>query len=146
MMAALAAAVLPVAPGAAMGKDKQGDRRATWVGAWTAGPEHNITISSGPGGVLAIEGFATWGASDPQRVESGGVNVGEFYAEVPGDWIVGTQLAFGVGVDGTVRADAAEEFDCVVQLEIQEAELFVSDNGMCGGHNVRFNGVYERTE
>jgi hypothetical protein len=65
---------------------------------------------------------------------------------VPADWIVGNHLAFAVGVDGATRPDAAEEFDCVVQLEIRDTQLFASDNGICGGHNVRFNGTYHRAD
>lgn len=142
---ALAGALI-VAPGVAMAKDKPGDVLAAWVGAWTTGPEQSITIRRGPEGVLSIEGFASWGTSDPERVANGGVNVGEFYADVPADWIEAGRLAFGVGVDGTIRAEDAEEFDCVVELEIRDGQLLAADNGICGGHNVRFDGTYSRAD
>jgi hypothetical protein len=138
------AAMLTAMPGTGLAKDKKGDVLAAWIGAWTTGPEQNITILRGTGGMLSIEGFASWGASDPDRVASGGVNVGEFYADVPAGWIEDTRLAFGVGADGTIRPDAAEQFDCVVQLEIGYTQLLATDNGMCGGHNVRFDGTYHR--
>jgi hypothetical protein len=142
----LTLSALVAATGPALAKEKQGDVLAAWVGAWTTGPEQSVTIRRGPEGMLSIEGFASWGASDPERVASGGVNVGEFQADVPTDWIVGNHLIFGVGVDGAIRPDAAEDFECVVQLEIRGAQLIATDNGMCGGHNVRFDGTYSRAD
>jgi hypothetical protein len=133
-------------PTGASAKDKPGDSAARWVGDWTAGPEQDITIRRLPDGTMLVEGFATWGASDPDRVASGGVNMGEFSVAVPLDWVDGDQLAFGVGEDGPLRPDAAEDFQCVLQLEMRGEQLMVSDNGVCGGHNVRFDGTYDRTK
>ncbi|MHA6298141.1 hypothetical protein [Devosia sp. CAU 1758] len=142
-MTLLASMLVPVV-GTAFGKDKPGDVLGGWVDNWTAGPEHDITILREAGGSLFIEGFATWGASDPERVERGGVNIGEFSVSVPGRWIVDQALEFAIGTDGAIPADEAAEYDCILHLELIGHELVVSDNGICGGHNVRFDGVYRR--
>jgi hypothetical protein len=140
----LLAFMLTAVAGVAADKVKPGDRLAGWVGNWTAGPEHDITILREAGGSLFIEGFASWGASDPERVERGAINIGEFSVSVPGAFIKGAQLTFALGSDGAIPASDAGEYDCVLQMERQAHSLIVSDNSMCGGHNVRFDGTYMR--
>ena len=133
--------------GGAAGKDKQGLGPGAWFGAWSAGPEQDITIALSPDGFMMIEGFASWGASDPERVERGAVNIGEFAVRVPVEWIDRRRgkLDFAVSVDGSaVRPAVADDYDCVVTLFLTDHGLKAEDNGMCGGHNVTFAGDYTR--
>ena len=133
--------------GAVAGKEKQGMGPAAWIGAWSASPEQDMTIALSPDGFLMIEGFASWGASDPERVERGAINIGEFSVRVPVEWIDRQegQVEFAVGVDGdAIRPVAAQNYDCAITLGLADDMLTAEDNGMCGGHNVTFNGVYSR--
>ncbi len=54
------------------------------------------------------------------------------------------QLEFAVGMDGALRPDEAGDYDCVIALELMQAALVATDNMMCGGLNVTFNGTYRR--
>ncbi len=133
--------------GGAAGKDKQGLGPGAWLGAWTAGPEQDISIALSADGFMTIEGFASWGASDPDRVERGAINIGEFAVRMPVEWIDRRRgkLDFAVSVDGSaVRPAVADDYDCVVTLFLTGHELRAEDNGMCGGHNVTFTGDYTR--
>ena len=103
---------------------------ASWIGEWAAGPEQFITIKA-DGDALLIEGNATYGAEDPEKAAIGAINVGDFSVLVPADWIEQGKVSFGVGGNGPLRIDDADEFDCVV-------------NYMCGGMNVTFDGTYSR--
>lgn len=137
--------VLAAGIGHAAGKDKPLSI-APWLGQWTAGPEQDITIARSGDDSLLIEGFASWGASDPQRVELGAIYVGEFTVVVPISWVdvERQQLEFAVGTDGAVRPDAAGDYDCTIMLELTQGTLVATDNMMCGGLNVTFNGIYSR--
>ncbi len=114
-----------------------------WIGEWTAGPEQFITIKS-EGDALLIEGSATYGAEDPEKAAIGAINVGDFSVLVPADWIEEGKVSFGVGQDGPLRFDDADEFDCVVNIALSGQSLEVADNYMCGGMNVTFDGTYSR--
>lgn len=119
---------------------------AAYTGAFTASSEQFITITAGDGG-LQIEGSATWGMGDPERVESGGVNIGEFSAFVPEDWIVDAGFSFAVG-ETTVPVSEADEYDCAIKMQFgpDHQWIDVKDNLMCGGHNVSFTGRYVPVE
>ena len=140
-MAALAALLL--ATGVAMAKEKVRPDLSGWLGEWSASEEQFITITEVRQG-LSLEGSATWGAGDPERVERGGVNVGEFSAVVPYGWIDGDTLWFAMGSERTLRGDEAEEYDCTVRATLVGETIEVEDNMMCGGMNVTFSGVYGR--
>jgi hypothetical protein len=131
--------------GGAAGKDKQGLGPGAWIGAWSAGPEQDISIALSADGFMIIDGFASWGASDPERVERGAINIGEFAVRVPVEWIDRrrNKLDFAVSVDGSaVRPAVADDYDCIVTLFLADRGLRAEDNGMCGGHNVTFTGDY----
>lgn len=115
-----------------------------WVGQWQSGPEQTIVIkpASKPD-QLTIKGDATWGAFDPERVKRGGVNIGELEGESAPE---GVNLSFGMGENGTVAFDKADDADCKVQMRRLGGYLLAKDNGMCGGHNVSFTGVYRRSK
>jgi hypothetical protein len=131
-------------PGAAVTvvQDSPAVQPRDWVGQWQSGPEQTIVIkpASKPDH-LRIEGDATWGASDPERVKRGAFNIGELEGEVAPE---GQNLSFGMGENGTVAFDKADAADCKVQMRRLGSYLLAKDNGMCGGHNVSFSGVYRR--
>lgn len=115
---------------------------ADWTGKWKR-VEASIEIKlRGPD--LEASGDATWGAGDPRRVRSGGVNIGEFSGKSRPS---GNRLAFGEGYDGVRAPDAAggkDDFDCRVRLYLLGPYLAAQDNRKCGGNNVSFTGVYVR--
>jgi hypothetical protein len=113
-----------------------------WVGRWISGPEQTIMIaSSSQMGRLTIKGEASWGASDPRRVARGAVHVGELDGEAAA---LGADLSFGMGENGPLPFDEADDVDCKVQMRRLGPYLLVKDNGMCGGMNVTFTGLYRR--
>jgi hypothetical protein len=113
-----------------------------WTGRWQSGPEQSIAIEAGGDqGKLKIKGDATWGASDPGRIARGAVNIGELDGEAV---VRGAGLSFGMGENGPLPYDAADEYDCRVQMRRLGPYLLVKDNNRCGGHNVTFTGVYRR--
>ncbi|WP_243368355.1 hypothetical protein [Microvirga solisilvae] len=113
-----------------------------WVGQWQSGPEQSIEITQADKvGTLSIKGDASWGAGDPERVKRGAVNVGSLEGEMkPED----AMLSFGIGENGTLPFDQADEADCKVRMQRLGPYLLVKDNKYCGGNNVSFTGVYRR--
>jgi hypothetical protein len=113
-----------------------------WIGHWRSGPEQTIVIEAGAGqGKLKIRGDATWGASNPERVKRGAVNIGSLEGEAAAK---AGNLSFGMGENGTLPYEEADKFDCRAQMRRLGSYLLVKDNGMCGGHNVTFTGIYRR--
>ncbi|WP_375597983.1 hypothetical protein [Devosia sp. Naph2] len=116
-----------------------------WVGDWSASAEQDISIVLDERGGLYLEGFAAWGAQDPDRVDRGAINFGEFSAHVMAGWVrADGRLVFAVGPDGSMPASAAEQYDCVITLQLRGEVMVAEDNMMCGGHNVTFTGTYQR--
>lgn len=117
-------------------------KAADWYGNWSAGPEQSIIIKADPRGI-AIEGSASWGASDPERAKRGGVNTGEIAAKLAVD---GPSLTFTMGEDDETLPFTPddESYSCGVKMWRLSAYLIVSDNGNCGGHNVTFTGAYRK--
>ncbi len=120
---------------------------AAWAGAWRSGDEQTITIKPKPDGRIAIEGEASWGSHDPDRVKRGGVNVGDIEAEVS---VADGVAAFANDYDGTTKPFAFKRADnsdvCRVKLWRLGPYLVASDNLRCGGMNVTFTGVYRKPE
>lgn len=118
----------------------------SWRGAWKAW-ESEIKVAPGRiRGTLHVEGSATWGGHDPQRVAIGAVHVGEFAVDTRS---VGDRIAFSVdeGAESGAMArpfdDAPdEEYRCRVQLRLLGPYLLAHDNNACGGANVSFTGTY----
>ncbi|WP_338722941.1 hypothetical protein [Devosia sp. XK-2] len=137
---------IAAATGAATGKEKvSAVDLSLWVGDWSASVEQDIYIALDERGGLFVEGFASWGAQDPERVERGAINVGEISAHVPEDWVrADGRLEFAVGPNGPIPVRAAEEYDCVIALQLRGEVIVAEDNMMCGGHNVTFTGTYRR--
>jgi hypothetical protein len=126
-----AASVAPLAP--------QAIRLDDWAGQWVIG-EQQITITRA-GGQLSLKGVATYGASDPERVRRGAVNVGDFDVSVAPQ---SGHVAFTISGDATLPYDQGEASDCRVRLSLIGPYLVAKDNDNCGGHNVSFTGVYRR--
>jgi hypothetical protein len=118
-----------------------------WAGEWkNDGPEANLSITRLDPGNVEIEGFATWGQDDPERVANGGVHVGEIGPVRLR--LTGHALHFvGSSGDsiGNAPPAAASSYDCIVDIQWKEHSLLVSDNYECGGMNVTFSGTYHRT-
>jgi hypothetical protein len=116
-----------------------------WQGIWKAW-ESEIQLAPGRiHGTLHVEGSASWGAHDPERVARGAVHVGAFAVDAG---TAGDRIAFSVdeSADGTTARpfnDAPEEeYRCRVQLRLLGPYLLAHDNNMCGGANVSFTGTY----
>ena len=104
-----------------------------------------IHIAAAPDALITVDGEATFGAHDPERVQRGAVNTGVFSVAVAA--AVG-QVAFLVGNDGKPLAyDAQRAKDqvlCGLRLWRSGPYLVVADNLQCGGNGVTFTGVYRR--
>ena len=123
-------------------QDQRPVQSRDWPGTWRSGPEQEIVIGNpSTSGKLTIKGDASWGASDPERVKRGGVNVGELEGEMAAD---GAGLSFGMGDDKTLSYEEADDSECKVQMRRLGPYLLVRDNNNCGGMNVSFTGVYRR--
>lgn len=120
---------------------------AAWTGEWRSGDEQTITIKPKGDGRIAIEGEATWGGHDPERVKRGGVNAGEIEAEVS---IADGAASFAMDDDGNTRPFDLKLPDdrdvCRVKLWRLGPYLVAQDNVRCGGMNVTFTGVYRKAK
>ncbi len=112
----------------------------SWTGRWER-IEATITITAAPRGRLTVKGDATWGSFDPDRVRRGGVNIGSIEGVAAP---TGSTLAFAIGEQGTIPYGRGAACDCAVLMRRLGRWLLIDDNGNCGGHNVSFDGVYER--
>ncbi|MEO7323284.1 MAG: hypothetical protein ABIW82_00485 [Dokdonella sp.] len=112
-----------------------------WAGHWRRDDEADIRIRRLDDAHLEIEGDASWGGHDPERVENGGVHIGEI--ELTRLRLTGYVLHFIAG-GGNSPPAAGAEHECVVDLQWQAGKLLAKDNQQCGGMNVSFSGTYER--
>ncbi|GJD64004.1 hypothetical protein [Methylobacterium frigidaeris] len=127
-----AVAVEPAAPVAIEG----------WLGTWKQA-EAQIRVTRGDkADALAVAGYATWGASDPDRVRRGGIHIGEISGTVVP---VGDAVSFAMGENGTLPVQKGGDSDCKVWLRRLGPWLLVDDNLACGGMNVTVRCVYWRT-
>jgi hypothetical protein len=138
---------LPRAQLAAPPREMPVDASAAWAGEWRSGNEQTITIKPRGDGRIAIEGVASWGGHDPERVKRGGVNVGEIGAEVS---IADGAASFAMDDDGNTKPfdlKLPDESDvCRVKLWRLGPYLVAQDNVHCGGMNVTFTGVYRKAK
>jgi hypothetical protein len=135
------AALVPPSASIAANAESIGD----WIGDWRSGPEQQIKITRAADDRIALDGAATWGAGDPDRVKRGAVNTGDFSAIAA---LAGGHLAFLIGNEGKpLPYDAKRAKDqilCGLRLWRTGPYLVVADNLQCGGNNVTFTGVYRR--
>ncbi|MEO6688410.1 MAG: hypothetical protein ABIN56_04790 [Dokdonella sp.] len=125
--------------------DFHGDGRAPvtsdWAGHWKRDDEAEIYIRRLDDRHLEIEGDASWGGHDPDRVENGSVHIGQI--ELTRLRPTGHVLHFIEGSGNSPPAADAEN-ECMVDLQRQADKLLAKDNGHCGGMNVSFSGTYQR--
>lgn len=115
-----------------------------FAGHWGSGPEQFITVAV-EGGRLLIDGEATFGATFPERVESGRVNEGGISADIVP---AGNLAAWTDPNDGTTQPWVAgdADYDCAVRLWALPPFLVAASNQFCGGQGVTFTGVYAPTD
>ena len=103
-----------------------------WLGSWQEW-DNEIEIARGDGpSAFRVTGSALWGSRDPERVDRGGVHVGQIEGAAT---LRGGDLAY---------ADPAEGGSCRVDMKLLGPYLLVEDNRQCGGANVSFSGIYRR--
>jgi hypothetical protein len=105
-----------------------------WTGVWRDG-DNKIELSIRRS-ALIVEGEAYWPAARPPK---------ESFPEGPNiGGVIG--LTQPEGALAVVRESAlvAEGEECTLWLQLIGPYLVASDNGRCGGRNVRFDGVYRR--
>ncbi len=110
---------------------------ADWIGDWKRVEAEIVITNSGAG--LRAEGNATYGSLDPDRVKRGAVNLGDFSGPLD---LFGGQATFA---DKDANPNQPDDFGCRIRMARAESFLFVQDNGQCGGMNVSFTGLYQRT-
>ncbi len=114
-----------------------------WVGSWSLGVEQTVDISLEEGGTLIVDGYATYGARDPERVAQGTVRVASFFARITGDQVeAGEVIRFAADGDTILPFATTDDGLCKVELALEWPKLRVHDNGRCGGANVSFTGLY----
>jgi hypothetical protein len=102
-----------------------------WLGNWVeAGGTDTLVIRQPPtGNLLELVGKARW---------LGGKNS-------DGEQIVHFGSASGAARPSGTRMTIKDD-SCVLELELIGPYLIANDSGICGGINVRFNGVYQRRQ
>lgn len=113
--------------------------QSAWVGTWTR-DEAEVRIVAEGDDAVAIEGDASWGTHDPERVERGGVHVGTIDRTVVP---IGKSAVLRFA-PGDEPDDPTDEYRCRVALQRVGDRLLVDDNFQCGGMNVSFDGIYSR--
>ncbi len=114
----------------------------SFVGSWQGNVEQAITIKAGKQkGTIDLHGDATFGALDPERVKSGGVNAGSFKATLRPE---GDTLSFTDSGSRTLAYDKGDQYACRIRMRRLGEFLLVEDNHNCGGNNVSFTGDYRR--
>lgn len=134
---------LGMLPAAVLAPIQEGPGSAAgWIGTWLR-VESTIAIKpAATPGELAVRGDATWGGSDPARVRSGGVNLGEVEGSAAPDG--SGVLAFTQGNGRTLPYDPSDATTCSIWMLRRGPYLVVADNLGCGGMNVSFSGIYRR--
>jgi hypothetical protein len=100
-----------------------------WVGTWKGGEDRVVIGLSKDPGKLSLEGTAHWHGA------GGVVHDGGFSGQAEPE---GNHLHFAEG-----RPSA---WGCVVDLTLFGKYIVADDNERCGGMNVRFYGIWKRTE
>lgn len=113
-------------------------RLDAWFGSWV-GWNGSIDIVRGRlSGRVHVSGFATWGGHDPDRVARGAINMGDFEDELVPD---GDMLTYP---EGSEDKEPEPDGDCRIQMRLIGPYLSVADQGICGGVNVTFAGLYRK--
>lgn len=101
---------------------------SSWAGRWSDEGNPQLRIAGGPG-ALHMAGEAYWPGPDRAK-----------------DWPPGWPHTGQIDGKLTLLGNRAryDEDECKIDLILVGDMLVASDNDMCGGMNVRFNGVYRR--
>jgi len=110
-----------------------------WTGSWRYSIEQQIVIKAALRDQITVDGDATWGMFDPQRVANGGVKQGSFHATVRPKK---GRVAFTQGDESNSLPYDPTSTDCSLRLWLLGPYLAVVDNDACGGANVTFTGLY----
>lgn len=103
---------------------------SAWLGHWSDG-DNNIIVSK-QGKALKLDGEAFWPSANPSPEERpGGPNIGALSGLI-------------APRDGQAEVGDGDMEVCKARLILLPPFLIASDNGGCGGMNVRFDGVYRR--
>lgn len=140
-LALLAAAITSLSAPALAGASKR--PLTDWVGSWIIGREQTIDISIEDGAELIVDGYATYGALDADRVAQGSVHVASFFARIPAGRIEGgNAIRFAYDGEALLPFDIPDGSICKVELVLEWPKLRAHDNGRCGGANASFTGLY----
>lgn len=141
---ALGLAAMLAGPALAKSKAQADTDLSGWMGHWVGDPEQEISISPDEGGGLLVDGYATFGAEDPERAAAGAINVGGFAGTIPADWIKNGHVTIASTGEEIIPTSEAGQYDCWVDLTLDGDMLHVDDNGQCGGLNVTLTGTYRK--
>ena len=118
----------------------------SWIGQWTAGPNHNVEISAGKKpDWIAFSGTASWSLMGDGGEDDGGAHSGGIEGEAPIENDV-AGATFSTAVSYLPFDEEAEaHYVCAVRLQVlSKRYLMVEDNGNCGGANVSTTAFYVR--
>jgi len=96
-----------------------------WAGTWTGGEDRIVISPAKDGTKLRLRGYATWH----------GPNAVEHFGDVEGDVIP---------AGNRVRLTLGGSVSCALDLVLLGNIILASDNNLCGGMNVRFEGFWKR--
>ena len=139
---------------------QQAGAKPNWIGIWEVG-ENQIAIErSRDPRYLVAEGNATFGLYDPWRMKHSGPSLGDFTVKFRPD---GDFAAFADGspedrepgplirnwrgeLGKTLAYTGKRKWNCEVKMRRISIYLVADDNGLCGGHQVSFGGIYRRVD
>lgn len=110
-----------------------------WTGLWRPIPLYRgnkaadfITITKKARNRLWVKGYTYWDGGKG----TDGEEIIHYGAVAASGKLKGNSLTVSEGDD---------EYDCTVKLQLMNNLLLVTDNSQCGGMNVRFQSIYQKT-
>ncbi len=105
---------------------------SAWTGTWYDGDDQ-IRLRQQAGDRLRVDGNAYWPGAHPTKDwPSGWPHIGQLGGT---GTVIGNRVDYGEGDEG---------YACRATMRLLGEYLLVTDNGNCGGANVRFTGIYQR--
>ena len=105
---------------------------SSWLGRWSDEGNPSLRVTD-RGGILRITGQAFWPGPDRER---------DWPSGWPHDGEIRGQLT--LNANRAHYDDGDGQYGCKIEFTLIGDTLIASDNGWCGGANVRFDGVYSR--
>jgi len=119
-------------------KPQENPKASDWTGVWKDGVNKVVIQFVKKKSQFKIKGEAYWyGAMLGPKEQV--VHTGELEGEVRA---VGNKLTIGNEAD----FESKEKYECVARFTLVNKSLVITDNSLCGGANVRFDGVYKRVK